>query len=122
MDKIKALLVDDEGELISTMVERLEYRDVDADYATSGYEALEMVKHNAYDIIIIDLKMPGMSGTELIRVINHKFPDLPVFLMTGHGSISDEEELPPGIVEYIAKPVKIDDLVRKMREVLKRDE
>jgi len=122
MDRIKVLLVDDEGELISTMVERLEYRDVDADYATSGFEALKMVETTNYDLIIIDLKMPGMSGTDLIKVITNKFPDLPVFLMTGHGDITENQELPPGIVEYIAKPIKIDELVRKMREVLNRDE
>ena len=122
MKRIKSLLVDDEHELISTLVERLDYRDVDADSATSGAEALEILKSNSYDVIVIDLKMPGMSGTDLIRVISHQYPDLPILLMTGHGFVNDDEELPPGIADYLPKPVKIDELVAKMKEVLKQDD
>ena len=122
MKRIRTLLVDDENELITTMVERLDYRDVDADIATSGSEALEILKKKSYDVIVIDLKMPGMSGSDLIRVISRQYPDLPILLMTGHGFVDDDEELPPGIEDYLPKPVKIDELVAKMKEVLRQDD
>jgi len=120
MDKIRVLLVDDEGELVTTMAERLEYRDIVADSAISGVEALNKVRANPYDVIIIDLKMPGMSGAEVIRTIKKEYPDLPLFLMTGHGFSLDGEEIPPGIVDYLPKPIKIDVLVEKIQGVLKK--
>lgn len=112
-------MVDDEGELITTMAERLEYRDVLADSATSGSEALEKIARSSYDVVVIDLKMPGMSGPDLIKAIKERYPALPIFLMTGHGFDIEGEELPAGIVEYIPKPVKIDDLVIKMKEAVR---
>ena len=120
MEKIKVLLVDDEGELITTMAERLEYRDIIADSAVSGAEALDKVRKISYDIVIIDLKMPGMSGTEVIRTLKKEFPELPLFLMTGHGFSLDGEEIPPGIVDFLPKPIKIDILVEKIQGALKK--
>jgi len=119
--QLKILLVDDEGELISTMAERLEYRDVEAHFALSGAEALEKMQSHAYHAVVIDLKMPGMSGVELIRAIQHKYPHIPIFLMTGHGFSLDGEELPDGIIDYLPKPVKIDELVDKIRQAVKND-
>lgn len=118
MEKIRALLVDDEGELVTTLAERLDYRDIIADSAVTGQEALVKAVESAYDVIIIDLKMPGMSGAELIKELKKKFPEIPLFLMTGHGFSLDGEEIPAGIVDYIPKPVKIDVLVEKIREAI----
>ncbi len=122
MEVIKALLVDDEEELITTMAERLEYRGVEADFAFSGSEALGKVHKREYDVVVIDLKMPGMSGADLIRAILRDYPRLPILLMTGHGFSIEGEEIPEGVVDYLPKPVKLDDLILKMQEAVKAHE
>lgn len=121
MDRIRALLVDDEKELITTMVERLEYRNIEADYALSGSEAIEKMKIGGFDVVVIDLKMPGMSGTELIRIIRRDYPQVPVILMTGHGFTLDDEEVPDGLFDYLPKPVNIDELISKMKKAVENE-
>ncbi len=118
MENIKALLVDDEEDLISTMAERLEYRDVDAEVAFTGAEALEKVEKNKYDVLVIDLKMPGLSGSDLIRTIQKTHPDVPILLMTGHGMNLENLDIPPGVSNYLPKPVDINDLIDKMHEAI----
>ncbi|TKJ39754.1 response regulator [candidate division LCP-89 bacterium B3_LCP] len=119
MSKFRALLVDDEKELMTAMVERLGYRDVEADYALSGAEAIEKMRNSDFDVIVIDLKMPGMSGTELIGIIKRDHPQVPVILMTGHGFSLDGEDVPEGVVEFLPKPVNIEELIEKMQKVIR---
>ena len=118
MEKIKVLLVDDEHELVTTLVERLEYRDVEADYALSGPEALAKMKDTDFNIAVVDLKMPGMSGPDLIREIQILYPEIPIILMTGHGFTTEDEDLPDGIADYLPKPVSLKELISKMYEVM----
>ena len=119
MDHFKVLLVDDEGELVSTLVERLGYRGISAKYATSGSEALRMMSEEAFDVIVLDLKMPGMSGKDVLASMKRQHIDIPVLLITGHGSVINErEERPDGAFDYLAKPINLQDLVAKMREAI----
>jgi DNA-binding NtrC family response regulator len=120
MNKTRVLFVDDEEELVTTLVERLGYRGWDADFALSGRRAVEKMKDNPYDIIVLDLKMPGMSGADVMKIIKRDFPNIPVLLITGHGSSVDEtdEERPEGAFDYLAKPIKLEDLIDKMQEAL----
>ena len=121
MSEFKALFVDDEEELVSAMVERLSYRGVIADYVTNGAEALAKIRKNDYSVVVLDFKMPGMSGAEVMKIINSEFPDLPVFLITGHGvDESNPEELPPGAYDYISKPIDLEILLTKMQEAAKK--
>ncbi len=122
MDKMKVLLVDDEHELVTTLVERLEYRDIEADCAFSGLEALEKMLNAAYSVIVVDLKMPGMSGSDLIREIQKRHPEIPVLLMTGHGIRIEEEDIPEGIADFLPKPVSLTELISKMYEVTGKNE
>ena len=122
MERIRALLVDDEEELITTMVERLDFRGIEGEYALSGSEALEKLKIGAFDVVVIDLKMPGMSGPDLIRVIMRDYPGMPIILMTGHGFSLNGEEIPDGVSEYLPKPVNIEELIEKMRKVVENNE
>ncbi|MBL7191676.1 response regulator [bacterium] len=119
MDKIRTLLVDDEIELITTMVERLEYRGVEADFAVSGADALEKMKYAEFDVVVVDLKMPGMSGPDIIRAILKNYPKIPILLMTGQGMSLEGEDIPKGIVGYLPKPVNLEELITKMREAIK---
>jgi CheY-like chemotaxis protein len=111
--------VDDEEELVSALAERLSYRDIQAQYVTSGLDALEKLKGSEFDVIVIDLKLPCMSGEELARTICKSYPSLPVLMITGHGIDETREyQKPTGIHELLPKPVDIEELVRKMREAI----
>jgi len=119
MAGLKALLIDDEEELVSTLVERLGYRGITAAFALDGYEALHKLREDKFDVVVLDLKMPGMDGVEILRRINSTYPDLPVLLITGHGSLANEmEDMPEGAHDYLMKPVDLETLIAKMQEAV----
>ena len=116
MDALRVLIVDDEDELVSALVERLCLRGFDARGATTGAKALADLETHACDVVVLDVKMPGLGGLEVIRRIKRERPELEVVLLTGHGSsVSVEEGLEAGAFEYLMKPVKIEELVRILR-------
>lgn len=122
MAKFRALLIDDEEELVSTIVERLGYRGVDAEFALTGSEALEMLRRQAYDVVVLDLKLPGMSGLEVLRNIKKEHPSIPVLLITGHGSPMNQlEEKPEEAYDFLAKPIDLEALIEKMEEAIKSE-
>ena len=112
---IKLLLIDDEEELVTTLKERLVYRDIDADFCLNGADAIQKIRLNKYDAVVLDLKLPGISGMETMRVIKGEQPAVPIILITGHGDSDFKEELPQGIFEYLQKPVKIETLMKHVR-------
>jgi DNA-binding response OmpR family regulator len=121
VEELRVLLIDDEEELVTAMVERLGYRGVAADYALDGYSALEKLRTQKYQAVVLDLKLPGMEGTEVLSRIARDYPDLPVLLITGHGSaIETVESKPLGAYDYLMKPVKIEVLVQRLREAVAR--
>lgn len=123
MNSFRVLFVDDEEELVSTLVERLEYRGIIADYAINGNQAQEKLQHEKYNVIVVDLKLPGLSGEELIHIINKSYPNLPVLMITGHGSGKDGSfEKPDGVYELLQKPIDILVLIKKMEEAIEANE
>lgn len=117
MSSIKVLLVDDEEEFVTTLAERLEIRGYEPHTSQDGEEALEMIDNNAYDVIVLDLMMPGLSGLEVMQQAKDKKPDLPVILLTGHGSTREGMEgMRHGAFDYLMKPLDIDELITKMDE------
>ncbi|MFH1686297.1 MAG: response regulator [bacterium] len=120
MGEYRVLLVDDEEELASTLAERLEYRGFQASYSLNGSDALEKLREQTYDIVVIDLKLPGMSGEDLVRTIVAAYPNLPVLMVTGHGSLQLESgKKPDGVFDFLLKPINLSDLVAKMKEAIK---
>jgi DNA-binding NtrC family response regulator len=120
MVEFKTLLVDDEEELVTALVERLAYRGIGAEYALDGYSALAKMREDDFDVVLLDLKLPGMGGLEVLGRINNEFPNVPVLLLTGHGALESEPEpKPEGAFAYLLKPVQLDDLIDKMREAVK---
>jgi DNA-binding response OmpR family regulator len=114
---VRVLVVDDEEELTSALVERLRFRGFVCDGATSGAAALEMIEQRSYDVIVLDVKMPGLDGIEVITRLGTEHPDTRVILLTGHASAKVAEKgLDLGAVEYVLKPVKIDVLVEMIRK------
>lgn len=119
MAGLKALLIDDEEELVSTLVERLGYRGITAEFALDGYEALHKLREGKFDVVVLDLKMPGMDGVEILRRINTTYSGLPVLLITGHGSMANgTDEKPEGAYDYLMKPVDLETLIAKMQEAV----
>ena len=113
MDPLRVLLVDDEEELVTALVERLTLRGFDARGVTSGTQALEDLADHPCDVVLLDVKMPELGGMELIERVKEQRPDLQVVLLTARGSAQDAEEgMKLGAFDYLTKPVKIDDLVR----------
>lgn len=118
---MKVLLVDDEHELVSTLAERLSFRGIQADWSVSGEEALRLAEKNAYDVAVLDVKIPRISGLELKRRLQAKRPAMQFIFMTGHGSEDDYRSYSAEIGEgcYLVKPVNIETLIQKMNALLK---
>jgi len=121
---MKVLLVDDEHELVSTLAERLSFRGIQADWATSGEEAMRLTEKNTYDVAVLDVKIPRISGLELKRRLHAKIPGMKFIFMTGHGSEDEFRNCSAETGEgcYLVKPVNIEDLIRKMNELMNASE
>ena len=120
MEKIKILLVDDEKEFVETLSERIRMREHDSDVALNGEQALMKMDDDLPDVVVLDLKMPGMDGMEVLRRIRKAYPKVQVIMLTGHGSEKDEEEARKlGAFEYLQKPVEIDTLMKKVKKAYK---
>lgn len=112
--KIKVLMVDDEEKFRSTTRKILDRRGFDTLLAGSGQEALEKLREEP-DVVVLDIKMPGMDGHETLQEIKKLRPDLPVIMLTGHGAMpSAREALKHGASDYLTKPCDIDLLANKI--------
>lgn len=121
MEKIKVLLVDDEKEFVDALKERLEMRELPSDVAYNGEQALKIVEDEVPDVMVLDIKMPGIDGIEVLRRIKKAYPDVQIIILTGHGTDKNEQEAKKlGAFEYLQKPVDIDELVRLMRLAYKK--
>ena len=115
----KVLVVDDEKEFAATLAERLTLRGITTATADGGEQALRCMAQDPPHIVILDMKMPGMSGMEVLRLIKRDYPKVPVILLTGQGTTGESMEgLGGGAFDYMVKPVKIEELLQKMREAL----
>jgi DNA-binding NtrC family response regulator len=113
MEPLRVLIVDDEEELVSALAERLNLRGFQARGVTTGAEALAYLADTPCDVVLLDVKMPGLGGLEVIEKIKEEQPNMAVILLTGHGSTQDAEKgMELGAFDYLMKPVKIDALVR----------
>lgn len=114
--KIKVLMVDDEAQFRETTKKILNKRGFDTILAGSGEEAIDKLKENP-DVVILDIKMPGMDGHEALREIKKRSPELPVIMLTGHGAMpSAREALVEGAFDYLSKPCDITLLSAKITD------
>jgi DNA-binding response OmpR family regulator len=113
---MKILLVDDEVELVSAMAERLSLRGMDADWTDSGEKALAMARTCRYDLAVLDMKMPKLSGLELKHKLTTLCPDMKFIFLSGHGSESDFKAGCAEATCYLIKPVRLEDLIAKIDE------
>ena len=121
MDKFKVMIVDDELDFLETIVKRLKARNIDVNGVESGYKALEALEGRNPDVIILDVKMPGMDGIETLREIKKKSPLTEVIMLTGHASVeSGIQGMQLGAFDYVMKPVALDELLEKVRQAYER--
>jgi len=134
MKKCTLLLVDDETEFVKMLVKRLTLRDsgesrdhdgeasssavrTDTFTAADGLEAMRIMDEHDIDVVILDVKMPGLDGTEVLRKTKQKHPLVEVIMLTGHASVeSAVEGLKLGAFDYISKPCDFSDLMKKVNE------
>lgn len=120
MPKFKVLLVDDEEDFVKALAERLRLRDFGSNVALNGEEALQSLGREIPDVMVLDLRMPGIDGMEVLRRVKKTHPDVQVIILSGHGSEKDEEEAKRlGAFEYLQKPVGIDHLVKVLNDAYK---
>jgi len=113
--KIHVLIVDDEERFRETTASILRRRGFEVTAVGSGVEAIEQVKSNGMDVVVLDVKMPGMDGNEALKEIKNIDPGLAVIMLTGHGSPESAlEGLQDGVFDYLQKPCSIDVLARKI--------
>jgi DNA-binding response OmpR family regulator len=121
MKKLKVLLVDDEQEFVQTLADRLVLRDLQTSTAHNGQEALSAVKENEPDVIVLDLKMPGLHGIDVLKRLKDAYPNVEVIILTGHGSPQDEEAARSlGAFDYLKKPADLETLVNRIRGAFHR--
>lgn len=117
MDRLRVLLVDDEEELVSTLTERLTLRGIEADGVMTGADALNTIRNGEFDVVVLDVKMPGMDGLKVMKEIKTIRPNTQVILLTGRGSETESEiGIKEGAFDYLVKPVNIEELIKKMRD------
>lgn len=121
MNDLSVLFADDEADFLETLIKRMKKRKVSAFAVHSGQEALDFLYENSVDVIVLDVKMPGMDGIQTLRKIKEKYPLLEVIMLTGHASLEVAKEgMEIGAFDYLMKPVDFDELLYKLEDAYKK--
>lgn len=115
---MKIILVDDEKKFINMLAKRLALRGLQADVAYSGEQALEKAAKTHYDLAVLDLKMPGISGFILKKKLLENWPDIKCIFVTGHGSIDKNGDNGHSQDIFLAKPLDIDTLIETIHRII----
>ncbi len=120
MGELKVMLVDDEEDFTSALAERLELRGYKVFAFYEGEVALEEFEAQRPDVVVLDIKMPGLGGIEVLKRLKSIDQNVPVLLLTGYGSTEEGiKGMQFGAYDYMMKPLNIDDLINKINEALK---
>ncbi len=120
-DRPKILIVDDENRFRKTLGKLLTARSLEVRDAANGEEALELIAKQEPDIILLDVKMPGMGGIKALAEIKRDHPNVEVLVLSGHASVDTAKEIIElGGFDYLLKPYSIDDLLVKIDAALER--
>jgi len=122
MDLFRILVVDDEVDFLETIVNRLKKRKLDAAGVTTGEDAIKLLQEQLFDVVLLDIKMPGgMDGIETLREIKKIQPLTEVILLTGHASVETSiEGMKLGAFDYLLKPIKFESLYPKIGEAFEK--
>ena len=116
---IKILLVDDEKGFVDVISKRMSKRNIEVTKAYSGKGALQALRKADFDAVVLDLKMEDMDGIEVLKIFKKIAPDLPIIMLTGHGSEeASRDGIRFGAFDYLTKPCDFDELILKIQEVV----
>ncbi len=120
-NRISLLLVDDEEGFVNVIANRLGKRGIDAEKALSGTAGIQALRKQDFDVAVLDLKMEDMDGIEVLKIFKKMAPEMPVIMLTGHGSErAAMEGIEQGAFDYLSKPCELQDLIGKIREAILR--
>ncbi len=120
-EKINLLIVDDEDQFLESIKKSLELRDFNVIAVNRGEKAVEVAKNNAIDIALVDLKMPGISGEETLKLLKQEHKWMEVVILTGHGAIDSAVECTKsGAYSYLQKPCELDQLLETLQDAYKK--
>ncbi|MBW1702635.1 MAG: response regulator [Deltaproteobacteria bacterium] len=118
-DRIKLLLVDDEAGYVNVLSNRMAKRNIDVTKSLSGTEGIQALRKQDFDVAVLDLKMEDINGIEVLKIFKKMDPDMPVIMLTGHGSEQAAKEgIECGAFDYLMKPCELEDLIKKIREAV----
>jgi len=121
VEEMRVLFVDDEKDFLETLIKRMKKRHVDAYAASSGTEALQLIRESSFDVVVLDVRMPDMDGIEVLRAIKTIAPLSEVIMLTGHACLEVAREgMSLGAFDYLMKPVNIDELLYKLQDACKQ--
>lgn len=111
-ERIRLLLVDDEVGYLEVLSKRFRKRNIDVTTASSGQQAIRLLRRNDYDVAVVDLKMTDMDGIDVLQIFKKMDPDLAVVILTGHGSEKAAREgIEKGAFDYLTKPCDLESLL-----------
>ena len=115
--KTRVLIVDDEEKFSQPLAERLTLRDYDVTTSQSGEDAVNKIKQYNYDVVVLDVLMPGMSGIEALRAIKEMKPLTEIIMLTGHATVETAiEGMKLGATDFLMKPCETEDLISKIQK------
>jgi DNA-binding NtrC family response regulator len=121
--QIKVLLVDDEEGYVNVLAKRMTKRQVEVSIALSGSEAIQTLRKKDFDVAVVDLKMEDIDGIEVLKIFKKMDPELPVVMLTGHGSEKAARDgLALGAFDYLTKPCDLEDLLATISKAAERKE
>ena len=121
MDTLRVLLVDDEAEVLETLLKRIKKRNVEVQGVHSGEEAIAFLDSQGVDVVVLDVRMPGIDGIQTLRTLKRQHPLTEVIMLTGHASLEVAiEGMELGAFDYMMKPVDIDELLYKIQDAFKK--
>jgi len=121
MEEMSVLVVDDEKDFLDVLTKRLRKRKLNLSVAYSGEEAIQIVGSVPLDVVVLDMRMPGMDGLETLREIKKIRPAIEVIMLTGHANVETAVEgMELGAFDYLMKPVDFDELLYKLQDAYKK--
>ncbi|MFA5905979.1 MAG: response regulator [Desulfobacula sp.] len=121
MNKLKILIVDDEDDYRELVVQRLMLNKMNAEGVKNGARAMEILKQKDFDVVILDVKMPGTGGIEILRWIKTNTPEIEVIMLTGDVSVeAGIKGMQLGAFDYVMKPVPMNELFDKIRQAYEK--
>ncbi|MFW5486917.1 MAG: response regulator [Desulfovibrio sp.] len=116
---VRVLIVDDEASYAKALSKRLEVRGLNTAVANSGREAIQTLRKQDFEVILLDLKMEDVDGLETLKVCKIMDPRLKVIILTGHGGEAEaKQSLKLGAFDYLVKPTELDDIIKSIRRAM----